>query len=379
MDAMKPTVSIVPCQEYEKADASMEALLKPLGGMERFVSPGQRVLVKPNAVLASPPEKAICTHPAVVAAVCKRIVGLGATPVIAESPGGPYNAAWVQRTLEQSGIWPACKAVGAERNEDFGVEEVAFPEGAELKRMTLIRAVSQCDAVINVCKIKTHGMVLYSGAAKNVFGCVPGSLKNEAHVRFQKTERFAAQLNDVCLKVAPVLHVMDAIVGMEGDGPTSGTPRLLGALLASENPWALDHLACGLIELPPERVPVLQDAVARGLYAPADIQRVGEGPPPVRFRVPAQHQDARFGNSFIHFFLKRALQTHPVPKPGCVGCGICMERCPPKAIAMQGKRPVIDRRKCIHCYCCQELCPHGMMDIHRTWIANALQRRREQK
>ena len=183
---------------------------------------------------------------------------------------------------------------------------------------------------------------------------------------------------NTCLK--PVLYLTDAIVGMEGNGPTSGTPRHIGALLASQDPYGLDLLCAHLIGLSPEQVPTIVAAVKRGLgsMALSDLQIIGD---PAPYVVPdyqniTKPDSIEFSSVVPQFalpFVRRILKARPVPeKNTCIGCEKCREICPAKAIHMQEKKPVIDTKKCIRCFCCQEFCPVGAMKVHRSWLARRL-------
>ena len=183
---------------------------------------------------------------------------------------------------------------------------------------------------------------------------------------------------------APRLCICDAIVGMEGNGPTMGTPRPIGCLIAAKNGHMLDAIASGLIGLSPEQIPTLQAARKRGLL-PDDLSSIAVYGDPNQFTVldfktvPAQ------SDVFFHVlgdglpgkladFIAGRIMT-PFPKldsSSCVGCGKCAQTCPAKAITMKRGKPQINRSICIHCFCCQEFCPKGAMKVDRTWIGKLI-------
>ena len=360
-------VALVRCAAYSDAAAALARAAGLLGGLP--FEKGARVLLKPNIVLGTAPEKATCTHPDVLAAAARHVSAQGALPFVGESPGGPFSAAWVGHSLRASGIEKAVLQAGASINSDFSTVEVDFPEGAALRRIPMCSFARSADAIVNVCKLKTHGMMTYTGAVKNLFGLVPGTRKAELHARFPDIPRFAAQINDIALCTGEALHIMDAVVGMEGEGPSHGQPRHVGTLLISRDPWALDHIASGMIGLLPEHVPILADAIARGLYDPAAVTVVGDDPSEFAcaFQLPfaRRHPGTSQG---------KAITVLSDAKPGidkkrCVGCARCKDACPAQAIQMRGRVPHIDHKQCVRCYCCQELCPQGAVQVKASFLA----------
>ena len=265
---MNTEVSIVPCGSYEDAAAeeALRRVLEPIGGLD-FVRPGMRVAVKLNLVAAMKPETAATVHPALVCALTRLLREKGAEVVLGDSPGGLFNAPALRRVYEVCGI-RAAAAFGAELNQDFSQEEADFPGAAVAKRFPFTSWLGKADAVIDFCKLKTHGMMGLTCAVKNFFGSVPGTQKPEFHYRYPKPEDFANVLVDLYEHAAPRLCLCDAVVGMEGNGPTQGTPRPIGCLLASRSGHALDLAAAELIGLTPEQVPTLKAAIARGSPPP---------------------------------------------------------------------------------------------------------------
>ena len=378
-------VSIVPCESYEAdaCEASLRAVLAPLGGLD-WVRPGMRIGIKANLVAGAKPEKAVTTHPSLLAALTRLLKERGASVVIGDSPGNLYNAAILNRVYAVSGLCEAEKA-GAELNRDFSEKDGFSPDAVQAKRFTYTGWLDGCDAIINFCKLKSHGMMSLSAAAKNLFGTIPGTMKPEYHYRFPDPNDFADMIVDLDEYFKPVLNLCDAITAMEGNGPTQGTPKHVGALLASKNPHCLDVLAATLIGLAPNEVPTLAAAMRRSL-CPDTVEGLtvsGDWKAFLQtdFEVIRNRNSLLFvgGDHFCAKALRRIMNACLASKPkvktsACIGCGKCRDICPAHTISIREKKAVIDRRHCIKCFCCQEFCPVGAMRVHRSPVAKLLTR-----
>lgn len=387
----KDPVSIVPMGEYgvDEARAALTELLSAIGGLD-FVKPGMRVVIKANLVSAMKPEEAATTHPTLISALTEMLVARGAEVVVGDSPGGLYNSAFVGRVYTASGMRETEK-FGATLNTDFSERAASFPDGKVLRSFTYTGYLDKADLIINFCKLKSHGMMGMSCAAKNMFGAIPGVIKPEYHYRFPRYEDFADMIVDLDEYFHPVLSIADAVVGMEGNGPTAGTPRRLGCLLASHSPHALDLVAAKIIGIPPLQVPTIAAAQRRGMIPEdaEDINLIGSLAEFVRtdFRLVVERRSLEFSstskNPIMRFFGKIAamiLRTRPVLKKDlCVGCGVCANICPASAMTVKNGKVVIDRKKCIRCFCCQEFCPKSAMKVKRTFIAEIFHREKNKQ
>ena len=372
--SLENRVCINSCEEYDsrRIYAVIQEQFRQLNAAE-LVKPGMKAVIKPNLVLKSKPEAAVVTHPLVVAAVASCLQELGAEVLVAESPGGLYTPGALRASYHACGYSDAAKSYGFALNEDCSSRELKTPGGAVSKTFEVIAPILDADLIVDVCKLKTHCMMGLSAAVKNMFGVVPGLMKPELHCRFPEKAPFAEMLVDLCCGVRPHLCVVDAITAMEGNGPSGGNPRFVGALLSARDPFYLDFLCAGLVGMKTADIPYLQAAHNRGL-CPADIdglEIIGENYR--SFIAPDFVQPESKTSNFIEH-LPRFLQplaarlATPAPRiraKDCVGCGKCAESCPQHTIKLENRRARIDYSHCIRCYCCHEMCPQHVIDIKR--------------
>lgn len=369
-------VSVVRCKDYqmEELSAALQKTFENLGGIAKFVRPGVHVVLKPNLLMEKSPEEAATTHPAFLQAIILMIQEAGGRVTIAESPGGPYTESLLKRVHSACGIDKVAEATGATLTYDLSIVEVDNPNGKYLKKLSVIKPLADADLIINMPKLKTHGSMGYTGAVKNMFGAVPGLQKAEFHMRMPKYEDFADALIDIYLSVKPTLNIMDAVVGMDGEGPSAGSPKPIGLIMAGENGFALDYAALHVVGIEPMDIPIIKQAALRGLCPKAidEVDLVGEALEQVKiadFSAP-QVKNLRTVSFFEKGPLKSAIDLmRPKPafdKSKCIGCGDCAKSCPVHIIKMKDKRPEPDLTTCIRCFCCQELCPAKAVTIKRN-------------
>ena len=215
-----------------------------------------------------------------------------------------------------------------------------------------------------------------SGGVKNLFGCIPGLTKPEFHWRYPQERDFCGMLLDLCGTVKPGITFVDAVVSMEGDGPSSGDLRQTDMTLCATNPYELDLVLTKVIGRQPEDIPLVDCARERGL-CPSSADGVELCGDPLRtfadFRMP-RSRTVDFVSSIpkplrgiCEPIIRRYLTPRPkVLKNKCVGCGKCAESCPAHTIAIVDRKACIDRSKCIRCYCCHEMCPIHAIQVKRS-------------
>ncbi len=383
-------VYIVSCPDYDHADEKMQLLFSMMGGIDRFVKAGEKIVLKANLLQAAIPDQAVTTHPRIVAAAARMVKGEGALPIIADSPGAgyKYNSKTLNTLYRKSGMLEAAEASGAVLNFDTTCEAVSFPRGKLIKHFEVINPVTTADGVLGLCKLKTHTLMSITGAVKNNFGVIPGLSKPGYHAKLHDKAQFADMLLDLAEYVSPRLSIMDAVVGMEGDGPgVAGFPRHVGLLLGSVNPLALDIVASEIIGLRREQNPLLIAAAKRGITPSCieEVEVVGAEISKIRvpgYRLPATIEELGIREHLTWWqkplrpYLKDWLSQAPrVRGKKCVACGICRDSCPAGAITiLDGKRRAafIDDKQCIRCYCCHELCPEGAVELRRSLMHRLL-------
>lgn len=386
---MKSKVAVISCKKYkqELVDEAVSAAIELLGGWQHFVSDKEHIVLKPNLLAKCAPEKACTTHPQVFAAVGKSLHQAGYRKLYyGDSPGN--HLIGVEQTAEGCGIKQEADALDIFPANFSEGQHVDFPQGTAADHFILCKGVLEADAIINICKMKTHQLERITGAMKNTFGCVYGFNKGASHARFPNADSFGKMIGDLNLLVKPRLHIMDGIVAMEGNGPQSGDPVPMHVILASEDPVALDSVFCRLVDLDPALVAtnVYGQEFGIGTYEAENIQILTEDG-----QLTMEETISRFGNPDFNVeretefkgqlnsisFLQPFLDRKPyVKKDKCVGCGICIKACPldPKAIYFRRGKPAYHYKKCIKCYCCQEMCPEKAIDVKTTYLAKLADR-----
>ena len=368
-------VSIVKCKDYSENEVknALNNLFKLSNGLD-FVKPGMKIVIKANLVTFMKPEAAGTTHPSLLCELIKILKEKGAEVIVGDSPGGLYSSAFVNKVYSVTGMHEIEK-VGGKLNQNFEQKIANFPNANIAKEFPYTSYLDDADAIINFCKLKTHGMMGMSAAVKNLFGTIPGTQKPEFHFKYPNHSDFAKMLIDLNLYFKPTLCIVDAIMGMEGNGPTAGTPRFIGALLASNNPYKLDLACSKIIGLTKENVPTLEESFKLGLI-PATAEELSCNDDLNNYFIPdykniLTHKNIEFEDKGkLGILIKKIFQARPtLEKDECVGCGECARICPAKAIQIKNKKAIINRKKCIKCYCCQEFCPKGAMKVKRTKLA----------
>jgi len=328
---IKSVVALAACDSYEedKVYAAVKKALDLIGGINSIIKPGEKIVLKPNVLIGSAPDKCVCTHPAVFKAVGKILKEAGAVLSCGDSPAFGSTA----MSMRMAGLKQAADDLGITIADFSKGIAVSHPDGVLMKRFTIAEAVWGADGLVSLPKMKAHGLTRMTGAVKNQFGCVPGLLKTQQHARLADPYDFAQMLADLTMVIKPRLYIMDAVMAMEGNGPQNGDPKKIGLIMVSRDPVALDAAACKIADMNPEYVPTnpAGEKAGLGTYDYDGIEFLGEKIENFiqkDFKVvrkPVEHTES----GVIKTFLKNRISPRPViDKKKCTKCGICVRHCP---------------------------------------------------
>ena len=349
-------VAVVKCDSYnqKQVDKIVENSLKLINFKFK---PHSKVLIKPNDVGSFPINQiAITTNPALVEAVCKILkknkckIFIGDSPFT--NPAPAFKASGIDRVALKYG-----KLIIFEQEKLIKIKD---KKAKILKEFQIAKIIKDVDLVINLPKLKTHVLTKYTGAIKNLYGVIPGGLKQKIHLEGKGDENFSKVLIDIYQNIKPQLIIMDGIISMDDDGPTSGRPRNTGLVLASKNAIALDIAATKIIGLNPSEYNPIKEAIKRGLYQSYDFQLVGlKQLPKFKFKIPHEAKKTQK-------ILNNLGQDKPIicNTKKCVKCRMCEKHCPTKTITLN-PNPIVNSKTCIRCFCCIEICPQNAMMLEK--------------
>lgn len=373
-------VALIKCRDYDN-DLLIQSIKDGLVriGFDFTQFKNARVGLKPNLLMAARPEKAVTTHPFFFKAVAKIVSEYGGTPVLTECNGfGSFKA-----VLKSTGYSEVVKELGMEVGKMDEVSSLHYPQAKLMKRIEISKAFFDVDIIINLPKFKTHGFTYISGAVKNLFGTIPGLRKARMHMRFPEPVNFSQwllDLNGALLnsfdKPKKIIHIMDAIIGQEGEGPgPSGSPKKIGAIIVGSDPVAVDYTAADVTGIDYNKCPTIVLGFKRdfAISSPEEITIIGQSIEELKVK------DFQPTKSSVSSHVLRGWLVGPTvknlfvekPWPGeerCTLCYKCMSVCPAGAISEARKNqkiPLYDYKKCIRCYCCIEFCPEAAISLKK--------------
>ena len=353
-------VSIVKCKDYEykKLKKAIKNAIDFIGGLEKFIKDNDKVLIKPNLCNALSPENAITTHPLFIMAISELVKEFGLEVWIGDGSAGT-DPSYTDKTFEISGVKRVAeeldiKLINFHRDKRIKVE---VKEGKILKEIDIPKCISDVDMIINLPKLKVHGLTFYTGSIKNIFGCLSGNLKKYIHM--MKKDEFSQALLDIYSTVKPDLTLMDAVLGLEGENISHGNPKKVGLVLSGTDGVAVDTVACEIIGYHSLAIPTIKFANKRkiGIGNLKKIKIIGNNLEKVKIH--------NFKKSSIFFnqniekkendYCKEHVFEFEIIKERCIKCWSCARSCPTHAIKLN-PYPSFNRERCIHCYCCYEVC-----------------------
>ncbi|MDG6224959.1 MAG: DUF362 domain-containing protein [Candidatus Thermoplasmatota archaeon] len=356
------------CNEYDR-----DRISKIVDGHLKYHSidddlSGRNVILKVNLLSGKDPSKAVTTHPEFVAGIVSSLKERGAECIIADSPGGEFTVSRLKDAYRSSGLEEVAASTGAKLNYDVGRSVLENERGRILKRIPVCNFVLGKDMMIALPKFKTHMLMGITCASKIMYGIIPGEEKIHFHTRFPHPINFAGILLDITDRIRPDLFIVDAIVGMEGEGPAQGDPRRIGLIASGTDNIEVDAHLCRVCGIEYGSVPIFSALRSfDGGFKFDNIEVSGDEPgfrldPP--FVMPGT--SAIIGDPPELF--KRMVRSLSSPKPvidaeKCIACGICRNNCAGSAIEIGNDRARIDMSRCIRCFCCHELCPEGAISI----------------
>ncbi len=377
------TVAISRCDSYELENVSfaVKRCLSLIGKIEAIVKPGMKVLLKLNLLSASlGPERAVNTHPSVIRALvdifkedygCEVYIGDSCGSLRTGSTDKAFRVTQIDKIAADTGA----VIVNFDKDDALDITNI---NAVVLKNFKIAKTVRSVDVVVNVPKLKTHGLTRYTGAIKNMFGAIPANGKKNVHLIAPKNRLMAQALVDVFEMVPPQITIMDAVIGMEGNGPNAGDPRKVGLIIAGFDGVALDAVASTIIGFDPMKVPIIRYAHERKLGT-ADMNSInvsGEDISKVTvsdFVKPSSSAQDFASNYIPNFLLAKMFDNScssvsSVYEPNCTRCYECIRNCPAKAMSAPDGKVLVDEDKCIGCFCCDEVCNYKAIVMKRSFL-----------
>lgn len=327
---------------------------------------GKKVLIKPNLLRPSRPEEGIITNPALLRAVVKEVESLNPSSIVVGDNPGVFAYGANEESFRTTGLMEA--AGGHYVNIGNDARKVPF-NPVFASEISVSGAVLDADVVISLPKFKTHGLTVITGAIKNNYGFLPGAQKARFHKIAGNAERFQELIVDVFKLRIPDFFIVDAVVGMEGNGPASPDLRDIGLILVSDNAVALDAVIATMMGIEePGKLRFLQKAKEAGLgdYDLNTIEIIGELKRLRDFKLPPLSGEALLNNESLNEFLQSKTLMRPQADPAlCTGCATCVAHCPASALSINDELgfPQVDADECIACFCCQEMCPEKAITL----------------
>ncbi|MBI4335032.1 MAG: DUF362 domain-containing protein [Candidatus Omnitrophica bacterium] len=363
----RSSVSIVRCGGYDpdEVEAAVRRAVGLLGGIEKFVRPNSKVLIKPNLLSARRPEEGVDTHPEVLRAVARLLKPVASRILVGDSPGG-WALKEIDSVYEKSGAKEVC--------QQEGLELVKFDKAVYLDGFPIAAVAREVDSIVSIPKLKTHSTNILTGAVKNTFGVVVGMHKAQCHFKAPLPHELAIILVRIFGIATPALSIMDGIVGMEGEGPAAGSLRDIGLILAGGDAVSLDAVFSKIAGVEPLNVPTTAEAVRRNMGI-GDLNRIDvvgekiEKAEIKNFKLPQTARIYKLPRPLIRTVTRR-IKFYPfIDRKKCLGCALCFNSCPAKTIKPRGAKFRVETKGCVNCFCCHEVCPYNAIKLRKSFLA----------
>ncbi|MDR1941311.1 MAG: DUF362 domain-containing protein [Endomicrobium sp.] len=367
-------ISLLKCDDYNKVYSAVNEAVELIGGIDSFIRPGEKVLIKPNLLSPKEPEKAVTTHPAIVKAVIKLVKKAEAVPIVGDSPGGAIRD--IKHLWKKTGMQAVCEEENVELVNFEAVGSKGFDINDEnVRTVNFSNAVLDCDAIINLPKLKTHSLMSFTAGVKNLYGCVPGIMKVEYHKYASKNKDFADLLANIYdfLKHKIRFTLIDGILAMEGNGPGNGDVRKLDLIAACADAPLLDAYLLHIL-----KSDISSNYVLKSLNVTAEAinkaEIIGSSLSEFSlddFKFPALRKLDIVPKPIVKLLGKFLWVKAKIDEKSCKKCMLCAKSCPASAINKKNANsfPEVDESKCISCFCCHELCPYKSVGFHKSLLA----------
>ncbi len=362
------------CTSYEKevVEQSINELFSKIMADEPLIKEGMKVLIKPNLLTDKPPEKATTTHPEIVRAIIKYVKKHKALPIVGDSPAGALN---LKNVWEATGIKAVCDEEGAELVSFEQYEAKSFSLGKI--PFSISRYLLEANLIINVPKLKTHMLTTLTNAVKNLYGTMPGYQKTVHHKELFTPEEIGELIAELYAIIRPQINICDAVLAMEGEGPSGGEVRALNFLAASTDAAQMDIAIAHLLGIPFESIPYLV-SIRKRQITETNIEKIViagdalEKMKGIKLKLPETALVRKIPLWLVKI-LKRFLWLRPKFSLRCVLCQRCIKACPMKALSTANgkKTPLLKKQLCIGCCCCHEVCPERAITMQLSpllWI-----------
>ncbi|MBZ4643551.1 MAG: hypothetical protein JG767_1160 [Deferribacteraceae bacterium] len=319
----------------------------------------RKILLKPNILQASIPERGVTTHPDFIRVVIKALREIGNFEILlGDSPGANFKN--YDKVLKITGIKKVCE------DERVKIVKIENFKPLLIDDTIISSIINDVDLIINLPKLKTHSLTGLTLAVKNLFGLVPGTNK----VNFHRKNPVDEKLADAIFKVYDIvknkcIHILDGIIAHEGDGPSRGSPVALNFVAASDNAVCLDMAVCDILGLGrgfclTNKSALKNDDVYKFTITGDKISR--------KIKIPLSRKSLKVPN-FLKKFVANNIYVKPEVNKKCIGCLLCLNSCPVYAIKKSDDgKVIIDKKACIECFCCHEVCESGAIDLKRSFF-----------